>query len=107
MQEPERFQRVVDLATVLFDRFKFDFGAYRSEHADPIPSRVNEIGPDDASLVTYYSSAMVDEIGRDKLRTAPAVAIEELDSGGVMVLAGEDINSFDGVDDLRGYLRER
>ena len=56
-------------------------------------------------IVNFYSKPIVDKIGREKLLSAPARKVEELENGGIMLLVcTEQLGCPDELDRVRLHL---
>jgi hypothetical protein len=76
----------MDLCKEIFLKFNFSYGAFRSQYQPVIPSDEREFLKEKPNVVNFYSKSMVDVIGREKLLSTPAVKVEELENGGVMLI---------------------
>lgn len=84
-----------DLCKELFNRYDFRYAAL-TEEWDGIYFDQDGIPQNSPGILDCYSKTLVDQIGREKLESTPARAIEKLDRGGVMIFL-----STSPVSDLR------
>ena len=82
----------LELPKTVSQRFSFVYGASRYDEEGPVPTSVGSAYDDHPRLVTFYSSEMVDEIGRKTLLKAPAEVAMELVDGSVFLLASSELN---------------
>ncbi|MDW7777375.1 MAG: hypothetical protein SCH39_13705, partial [Methanosarcinales archaeon] len=59
---------------------------FRSQYQDDIPFNKEDFLKALPDIVNFYSKPLVDKIGREKLLSAPAKKVEELENGGIMLL---------------------
>lgn len=82
----KQFFAWVNLCKDIFVRFNFAYGSLRNDFEEPISLDVNEFLKELPNYVNFYSRPLVDRIGREKLLSAPAEKVEELENGGVMIV---------------------
>lgn len=84
--DEKTFLTFINICKDVFVRFNFAYGMFRSEHQGFIPSNEQSFLTELPDIVNFYSKPLVDKIGREKLLSAPARKVEELENGGVMLL---------------------
>jgi hypothetical protein len=95
----------VELPKAIFERFEFTYGACRQGEQESIPTTAEEAKQDHPRTVTLYSSGLADEIGRERLLSAPAAEVSELRNGSVLILASAGYPaSREQIEELRGFL---
>lgn len=88
-------------------RLDVTYAAYRSEHMDSTPRDRDAIVETDLQRVTCFGSDLVDEIGRERLRSVPAYEATELDDGSVFVIVTpEPTGSDEALERARGHLTQ-
>lgn len=99
-------QSFIELPKAIFERFEFIYGASRLAEQEYVPVTKDEAYTDQPRTVTFYPPNIADEIGRKKLRSAPAAVVEELDNGGIYVLASSSLAANrEEIQELRQYLQ--
>ena len=84
--DEKTFLSFINLCKEVFEKFNFAFGAYRNEYMDEIPFNEEDFLKELPDIANFYSKPLVDKIGREKLLSAPATKVEELENGGLMLL---------------------
>ncbi|KCZ72635.1 hypothetical protein ANME2D_01066 [Candidatus Methanoperedens nitroreducens] len=108
MADEKTFLAFINLCKEVFDRFNFVHGAFRSEYQDDIPFNEEDFLKVLPDIVNFYSKPLVDKIGREKLLSAPARKVEQLENGGIMLLVcilhPEQLGCPDELDSVRLHL---
>ena len=86
IQDEKTFLAFINLCKELFVRFNYSYGAFRSEYEYDFPFNKEDVLKEKPNIVNFYSKPLVDEIGREKLLSAPAFKVEELENGGIMLI---------------------
>lgn len=86
ISDEKTFLSFINLCKEVFEIFNFSFGAFRDENTDDIPHSEEDFLKVMPDIVNFYSKPLVDKIGREKLLSAPAKKVEELENGGIMLL---------------------
>lgn len=86
IEEETTFLSFVELCKETFIRFNFEYGAFRDEYNGTIPAITEKFIKTKPDIVNFYSRPITDAIGREKLLSAPAFKVEELENGGVMLI---------------------
>lgn len=103
--DEKTFLTLINLCKEVFDRLNFVHGAFRSQYQDSIPFNDEDFLKKSPDIVNFYSKPLVDKIGREKLLSAPARKVEELENGGVMLLVcTEQLGCPDELDGVRRHL---
>lgn len=103
--DEKTFISFINFCKEVFDRFEIAFGAYRSEYMDDIPLDYEEFLKEKPNIVNFYSKLLVDKIGRERLLSAPAKRVEELENGGIMLLVcTNQMGCPDELDLVRNHL---
>jgi len=88
----KHLKEFLELPKAVFQRFDFVYGASRYGEEEPIPTSIDAAYDDHPRLVTFYSSEMVDEIGRETLLKAPVEVTLEFVDGSVFLLASSELS---------------
>lgn len=96
------FLAFVDLCKDAFIRFNFVYGSFRNECQEDVPYSVNDFLKESPDIVNFYSRPVVDRIGRDRILSAPAFKVEELENGGIMLLVCPSPSGYDDLERV-GY----
>lgn len=103
----EKFGRIVEYVKLLCNQLDILYAAYESEHAPSTPSDPESILAAELERVTYYGPELVDELGRDRLRSTPAYEIDEFDDGGIFLrICAEPFGWCDRLKRARTHLAE-
>ena len=103
--DEKTFLTFMNLCKEVFDRLNFVHGAFRSQYQDSIPFNEEDFLKVLPDIVNFYSKSLVDKIGREKLLSAPAKQVEELENGGIMLLAcTNQLGCPDELDRVRNHL---
>jgi len=88
IKQTERFLSFVELCIIVFERLDLLWGRYRSEYDDFSPQPTT---PDcHASVVNLYSDELAEMIGREKILSAPALRVTELNQEKIaLVVCGD------------------
>jgi len=92
LQGAKHLKEFLELPKTVFQRFDFVYGASRYNEEEPIPTSIDAAYDDHPRLVTFYSSEMVNETGRETLLKAPAEMTVELVDGSVFLLASSELS---------------
>ena len=84
--DEESFLAFIDLCKEVFVKFNCSYGAFRSEYQNYIPSSKEDFLKEKPNIVNFYSKPLVEELGRERLLSAPAYKVEELENGGIMLI---------------------
>lgn len=100
------FDAFLDLCRELFVRFNLVYGVYRTEYEETIPLGRRAALEMDPRCVTFYSSGLVEEMGREYVLGAPTDHVEQLEDGGVaLVLSTESEVGHRGRSELEAVRR--
>lgn len=103
--DEKTFLSFIKLCKEVFERFNFVFGAFRSQYQDSIPFNDDDFLKKTPDIVNFYSKPLADKLGREKLLSAPAKKVEELENGGIMLLVcTEQLGCPDELDRVRHHL---
>lgn len=103
--DEKTFLIFINLCKEVFNRLNFVHGAFRSQYLDDIPLNEEDFLKKLPNIVNFYSKPLVDKFGREKLLSAPARKVEELENGGIMLLiCTEQLGCPDELDAVRLHL---
>jgi len=85
IRSEKNIKSFVNLPKAIFERFEFIYGASRYGEQEHVPTTLESVREDDPRVITFYSSLLVEEIGRDRLLSSPASAVCELENGGLFM----------------------
>lgn len=103
--DEKTFLIFINLCKEVFNRLNFVHGAFRSQYQDDIPLNEEDFLKKLPNIVNFYSKPLVDKFGREKLLSAPARKVEELENGGIMLLiCTEQLGCPDELDAVRLHL---
>jgi len=88
IEDGDHFREFLSLPQALFERFEFIYGGSVTGE-DFLPDTQEDAFTDHPRAVTLYPPEMVEEIGREKLLSAPAATVTELHDGSVFLLMSE------------------
>lgn len=89
--DEESFLAFIDLCKDVFVRFDCSYGAFRNEYEYFIKSTKEDFLKEKPNIVNFYSKPLVDKIGRERLLSAPAFKVEELENGGILLIMCTDV----------------
>ena len=103
--DEKTFLTFINLCKEVFDRLNFVHGAFRSQYQDSIPFNEEDFLKELPDIANFYSKPLVDKIGREKLLSAPATKVEELENDGIMLLVcTEQVGCPDELEGVRSHL---
>jgi len=88
----KHLKEFLELSKTVFQRFDFVYGASRYGEEELIPTGIDAAYDDHPRFVTFYSSEMIDDIGRETLLEAPAEVAVELVDGSILLLASSELS---------------
>lgn len=85
--DEKTFLVFINLCKDVFNKLDFSHGAFKVGHDQSyIPSNGEKFLKEEPSIVNFYSKTLVAKLGHETLLSVPALKVEELENGGVMVL---------------------
>jgi len=81
----------VGLPKAIFERFDFVYGASQVDEQQHIPTTIGDAQGDHPRAITFYSSELVNKIGRKELLSSPAAVVSELSNEGIFMLASAEL----------------
>lgn len=85
-----RFRELVEVAEEICGRLEISHASFSSENGRATPWDTAEFLEADLSRVSYFSTELVETIGRQNLLSIPTHRVEEFDDGGLFLIVTPD-----------------
>lgn len=100
----DEFAEFITVCKNVIASFKFVHCRYTNEYKESVEFSREELVKTPLEVVTYYSNELANEIGRDKLTSAPAKSIEELNDGVFILACLNQTGACERLNDVREHL---